>query len=35
MAAETLDQQKLSFERKLRMHEAREAIIDRSRGTCP
>jgi len=35
MAAETLDQQKLSFERKLRMHEAREAIIDRLARDLP
>jgi len=35
MSAETLDQQKLSFERKLRMHEAREAIIDRLARDLP
>src|SRR3954453_20794111 len=35
MTKETADQQKLSLERKLRMHEAREAIIDRLARDLP
>src|SRR6478735_1871050 len=34
-SAETADQNKLSFERRLRMHEAREAIIDRLARDLP
>jgi transcriptional regulator with GAF, ATPase, and Fis domain len=35
MTKETADQQKLSLERKIRMHEAREAIIDRLARDLP